>query len=78
MRGCIRRCEQFVEVGLITPVKRERANSFFDASAVTRLPTIARLREGLGLNLAGISVVLDLIDRLHALQRENKTPQSRF
>jgi DNA-binding transcriptional MerR regulator len=70
--------EQFIEFGLITPMKRERAKSFFDPSVVSRLQTIARLREGLGINLAGISVILDLVDRLSALQRENKALRSRL
>lgn len=33
------------------------------------LRVIERLRHGLGVNLAGIAVILDLLDRLTALQR---------
>ena len=68
--------EQLVEFGLLTPVRRQGAN-FFDASAVSRLRTIARLRHGLGINLAGISVILDLVDKLCALQRENQNMRNR-
>lgn len=65
--------EQLVECGLVAPVEQEGTRLFFDASAVARLRTISRLREVLGVNLAGISVILDLIDKLCAAQRENAT-----
>jgi DNA-binding transcriptional MerR regulator len=35
-----------------------------------RLRAIERLRRDLGANLAGIAVILDLVDRLTTLQRE--------
>jgi DNA-binding transcriptional MerR regulator len=67
--------DRFVEFGLLTPIKG--APSRFDASAVPRLRTILRLRESLGINLAGIAVVLDLLDKLCALQREDEAQRSR-
>ena len=70
--------ERFVEFGLIEPVEWEGATLLFDASAVPRLRMIGRLRESLGINLAGIAVILDLLDRLCALQRENETLRSRY
>jgi DNA-binding transcriptional MerR regulator len=57
-----------VEVGLIAPLKG--APPRFDAAAVPRLRMILRLRENLGINLAGIAVVLDLIDKVCELQRQ--------
>ena len=68
----------FVEFGLIEPVQRQGARPLFDPSAVPRLRMIGRLRESLGVNLAGIAVILDLLDRLSALQRENETLRSRL
>jgi chaperone modulatory protein CbpM len=70
--------ERFVELGLIEPIEREGATSFFDAAAVPRLRTIVRLRETLGINVAGIAVILDLLDRLCALQHENEVQRSRL
>ena len=46
---------------------------FVDVSAVPRLRTIGRLRESLGINLAGIAVIVDLLDRFCALQRANES-----
>jgi DNA-binding transcriptional MerR regulator len=70
--------ERLVEFGLITPSEREGAQVFFDPSAVSRLQAIIRIRKTLGVNLAGVSVILDLVDRLCAVQRENKKLQSRL
>jgi len=36
------------------------------------------LREALGINLAGVAVVLDLLDKYCALQRENELLRSRL
>jgi hypothetical protein len=63
--------ERLVEFGLVEPIRHEDA-MLFDVSCVSRLRTIIRLRQTLGINLAGITVVLDLIDKLCALQRENE------
>jgi DNA-binding transcriptional MerR regulator len=70
--------ERFVEFGLIAPVERSEHELLFDSSAIMRLRTIVRLRRSLGINLAGISVVLDLIDRLCAAQRENEILRNRL
>ena len=70
--------ERFVEFGLIEPVEWQGAKSLFDDSAIARLRMIGRLRESLGINLAGIGVILNLLDRLCALQRENESQQIRL
>lgn len=69
--------EQLVEFGLLTPIRRQGA-MLFDPSAVSRLRTTARLRRTLGINLAGISVILDLIEKVSALQRENDSLRYRY
>jgi chaperone modulatory protein CbpM len=69
--------ESYVEVGLIEPVAWQGAALLFDASAIPRLRMIGRLREALGINVAGIAVILDLLDRLHALQRDNESLHNR-
>jgi DNA-binding transcriptional MerR regulator len=64
------RLEYFVEYGLIEPVARQGPQWLFDTACITRLRMIERLRHDLGANLAGIAVILELLDRLTALQRE--------
>jgi MerR family transcriptional regulator, heat shock protein HspR len=70
--------ERFVEFGLLDPVEWAGTELFFDVAAVMRLRLIERLRRDIGLNLAGVSVVLDMLDRLCALQRENEWLRSRL
>jgi chaperone modulatory protein CbpM len=63
--------ERYVELDLIHPSEREGASLFFEPSVVMRLAAVNRLRQSLGINLSGIVVVLDLVDQIYALQREN-------
>src|SRR3954471_5014036 len=70
--------QRFVELGLIEPIERAGGWSVFDVSAVPRLRMIGRLRESLGINLAGVAVILDLLDKFCALQRENDVLRSRL
>lgn len=70
--------ERFVEADLIEPVARQSEALLFDASAIARLRLIGRLRDALGINVAGLAVILDLLDRLRALQRDNEWLNSRL
>jgi chaperone modulatory protein CbpM len=65
--------QRFVEFGLVQSVRQEDQVLFFDVGEVPRLRMINRLREVLGINLAGVEVVLNLLDKLRALQRENES-----
>jgi DNA-binding transcriptional MerR regulator len=62
--------ERFVEFGLVEPAERTGAEMRFDAACLPRLIAISRLRTDLGVNLQGVAVILDLVDRLAAIQRE--------
>ena len=62
--------ERFVEFGLVEPVERTGAEVRLDAACLPRLVAISRLRRDLGVNLHGVAVILDLVDRLAALERE--------
>ena len=62
--------EHFVEYGLLEPIARTGTQWLFDTAGLARLRKIERLRRDLGANLAGIAVILDLLDRLTTLQRE--------
>jgi DNA-binding transcriptional MerR regulator len=64
--------EQWVVFGLIQPSERRGKDMEFDPSAIPRVRSIRRLRGSLGVNLAGVGVILDLLDRLDALRRENE------
>ena len=62
--------ESLVDFGLLEPVRRDGPRLFFDMAAVLRARAIQRLRHDLGVNLQGVAVILDLIERLRVLQQE--------
>src|SRR5215831_14858494 len=64
------RIAYFVDYGLLEPSARTGTQWLFDSACIARLRMIERLRRDLGANLAGIAVILDLLDRLTTLQRE--------
>ncbi len=59
----------WIEEGLIEP-RREGRKILFAEDDLKRLLTIRRLRDDLGVNLAGIDIILQLLDRLAKLQAE--------
>ena len=59
----------FLEIGLLEPAEVTGAEIMLDPVALRRIGVIQRLRYDLGINLAGIGVILDLLDRIDALQR---------
>jgi MerR family transcriptional regulator/heat shock protein HspR len=60
----------FLELGLIQPAESKMGILWFDIGAVPRIRMIQRLRSDIGINLPGISIILDLQDRIQQLQRE--------
>jgi chaperone modulatory protein CbpM len=67
----------FVDFGLLEAVGRDRRGLLFDMAAVLRVRAIQRLRRDLGVNLAGVAVILDLTERLRTLQQEVEWWRSR-
>ena len=62
------RVRRYVQLGLIRPVRVEGRTVFFSDAELARLRTIRRLGEDLGLNAAGVEVVLRLIDEIRTLR----------
>ena len=55
--------------GLVDPVESEQ-ELLFEETVVPRIWRIMRLRRDLGINWAGIGVILDLLDKIDHLERE--------
>ena len=64
--------QSFVEFGLVEPAATGEGDASirFAPAAVDRLRRIARLRHDLGVNLAGVAVILEMRDRMEELLRE--------
>ena len=65
-----RMLEKFVTYGVVEPVQIDNGVEWFDIAAIGRVRMIGQLRRDLGINLAGIAVVLDLLERIERLQRQ--------
>src|SRR5215510_10521658 len=59
---------RFLEFGLLEPAEVSGDEVMLDAVALRRIGVIQHLRYDLGINLAGIGVILELLDRIDALQ----------
>jgi DNA-binding transcriptional MerR regulator len=56
----------FIDAGLLEPAEVTGNAVMLDLKNVKRVRTIQRLRCDLGVNLAGIGVIFDLLDRLRS------------
>ena len=59
----------YEKLGLVTP-QRKSKNRLYSEADVERLRQIRRLTQDMGVNLAGVEVILDLLDRLEQAQNE--------
>ena len=59
----------FLDWGLIEPLQTD-PDLCFSEKAVPIIRRILRLRKDLGINWAGIGVVMDLLDRIDSLEQE--------
>jgi DNA-binding transcriptional MerR regulator len=69
---------RYVEMGLVEPVSQVGAQMLFDAGALGRLKAIERLRRDLRASVSSLGVILDLVDRIRALQSEVEMLRSRL
>lgn len=60
---------KFFRSGLIDPLIEEPILKF-DVNVIPRIRKIERLRRDLGINLAGVGIVLDLLERITELEDE--------
>ncbi len=70
--------QRLADLGLIRPVTPRGAMFLFESSNIPRLRSIKRLRCDLGINLQGVAVVLDLVERLRDLEHENASLRARL
>jgi DNA-binding transcriptional MerR regulator len=62
--------ETFLRFGLIEPCLQTGSCPLFQGSSVERLQRIQRLRQDLGVNFAGVAVILEMAERIENLQAE--------
>ena len=60
----------YEKLGLVHPRRADNRNRLYSESDIERLRQIQRLTRDLGVNLAGVEVILDLLDRIEHLRAE--------
>lgn len=60
----------YERLGLIQPQRVSAKNRMYSESDIDRLRQIHRLTHDMGVNLAGVEIILDLLQRMESLRRE--------
>ena len=66
----------YENVGLVVPERSEGNIRLYSPANIDRLRQISRLTDELGVNLAGVQIILDMRERLEQLQLEMGTTQA--
>jgi len=64
------RIVELVEEGILQPMGKETPQWRFSGISILRVRTVHRLQEDLGVNLAGIALVLDLMNEIESLRSQ--------
>jgi MerR family transcriptional regulator, heat shock protein HspR len=56
--------------GLITPSRSEKGTRYYTEEDVERLELILNLTRDMGVNLAGVSIILSMRERMNQMQRD--------
>ena len=66
----------YERAGLLKPTRSTGKIRLYSQREIERLQKIARLTSELGVNLAGVEIIIDLTERLEKLQEEMKTREA--
>ncbi|GIK42062.1 MAG: hypothetical protein BroJett011_58950 [Chloroflexota bacterium] len=66
----------YENIGLVVPERSEGNIRLYSPADIDRLRQISRLTDELGVNLAGVQIILDMRERLEQLQLEVETRQA--
>ncbi len=66
----------YEDVGLVTPKRSDGNIRLYSPADIDRLRQVIRLTDELGVNLAGVQIILDMRERLEELQLEMEAMQA--
>lgn len=61
----------YERLGLVRPIRVGSKNRMYSEADVDKLKQIQRLTQDMGVNLAGVDVILDLLEKINKLQAEH-------
>jgi|YelNatPaOPRAMG01_1025707.scaffolds.fasta_scaffold14739_1 MerR family transcriptional regulator/heat shock protein HspR len=62
----------YERLGLVTPSRVSNKNRLYSETDIQRLLQIRRFTQEMGVNLAGVEIILDLLQKMEKLQNENE------
>jgi len=68
----------YERLGLVQPARVGSKNRMYSDADIERLHQIQRLTQDLGVNLAGVEVILDLLDKMQRMQEQMDTEIARM
>ena len=68
----------YEDLGLVKPDRTDGNIRLYSPIDIDRLRQISRLTNELGVNLAGVQIILDMRERLEQLQLDMETQQAEF
>lgn len=68
----------YERLGLVRPARVSSKNRMYSEADVERLRQIQRLTQELGVNLAGVEVILDLLDKMQKMQENMESEIERL
>jgi MerR family transcriptional regulator/heat shock protein HspR len=68
----------YERLGLVRPARVSRKNRMYSLSDIDRLRQIQRLTQDMGVNLAGVEVILDLLDKMQKMQEHMESEVERL
>jgi MerR family transcriptional regulator/heat shock protein HspR len=68
----------YERLGLVRPARVSRKNRMYSEADIERLKQIQRLTQDMGVNLAGVEVILDLLDKMQKMQEQMESEIERL
>ena len=68
----------YERLGLVKPARISSKNRMYSDSDIERLLQIQRLTQEMGVNLAGVEVILDLLEKIQRMQEQMDTEMERM
>ncbi|MGC8861653.1 MAG: heat shock protein transcriptional repressor HspR [Armatimonadota bacterium] len=68
----------YERLGLVRPARISSKNRVYSQADIERLRQIQRLTQDMGVNLAGVEVILDLLDKMQKMQESMQSEIDRL
>ena len=68
----------YERIGLVVPVRVGSKNRMYSQNDIKRLKRIQEYTQHMGVNLAGVEVILDLLKKMDKMQEDHKTEVERL